>query len=49
MGWRWNDLSGVTPLVRIASLAMLGVTLYVVGWMYKKMDAIKVEPDFARP
>ncbi len=49
MGWRWNDLSGSTPLFRIASLAILGVTQYVVGWMYKKMDAIKAEPDLARP
>lgn len=34
------DLSDATPLVRIASLAILGVTLYVGGWMYKKVDAI---------
>ena len=39
------DLSDSTPLVRIASLAMLGVTLYVGGWMYKKVDAIDAEPD----
>lgn len=39
------DLSDSTPLVRIASLAMLGVTLYVGGWMYKKVDAIDAKPD----
>jgi len=42
------DLSDATPLVRIASLAILGVTLYVGGWMYKKVDAIEGEPDLAR-
>jgi hypothetical protein len=35
------DLSDATPLLRIASLAILGVTLYVGGWMYKKVDAIE--------
>ena len=38
------DLSDATPLLRIASLAMLGVTLYVGGWMYKKVDAIDAKP-----
>lgn len=38
------DLSDATPLVRIGSLAILGVTLYVGGWMYKKVDAIEREP-----
>ena len=32
------DLSSATPLVRIGSLLVLGVTLYVGGWMYKKVD-----------
>jgi uncharacterized membrane protein len=38
------DLSDATPLVRIACLAVLGVTLYVGGWMYKRVDAIEGEP-----
>ncbi|OYY95827.1 MAG: hypothetical protein B7Y41_00630 [Hydrogenophilales bacterium 28-61-23] len=38
------DLSDATPLVRIACLAVLGVTLYVGGWMYKKVDALEAEP-----
>ena len=36
------DLSSAAPLVRIGSLVILGLTLYVGGWMYKKvalMDA----------
>jgi len=38
------DLSDATPLLRIASLAILGVTLYIGGWMYKKVDAIDAKP-----
>ena len=38
------DLSDATPLLRIASLAILGVTLYIGGWMYKKVDAIEAGP-----
>ncbi len=34
------DLSGASPLVRIASLAILGMTLYAGGWMYRKLDLI---------
>ncbi|MBZ0067565.1 MAG: DUF2339 domain-containing protein [Thiobacillus sp.] len=34
------DLSSATPLVRIGLLLVLGVTLYVGGWMYKKVDAL---------
>lgn len=37
------DLSDATPLVRIACLAVLGVTLYIGGWMYKRVDAINGE------
>lgn len=35
------DLSSATPLVRIGLLVILGVTLYVGGWMYKKVDLIE--------
>ena len=38
------DLSNATPLVRIACLVILGVTLYVGGWMYKKVDDMEGEP-----
>lgn len=34
------DLSSATPLVRIGLLLILGVTLYVGGWMYRKVDLI---------
>lgn len=37
------DLAEATPLVRIACLVVLGVTLYAGGWMYKKVDAIEGE------
>jgi uncharacterized membrane protein len=39
------DLSSATPLVRIGSLVILGVTLYAGGWMYRKIDLI----DSGRP
>jgi uncharacterized membrane protein len=32
------DLSGAMPLVRIASLLILGITLYAGGWLYRKVD-----------
>jgi uncharacterized membrane protein len=35
------DLSGAAPLVRIASLMVLGVTLYVGGWLYRRVDEMK--------
>jgi uncharacterized membrane protein len=34
------DFSGATPLVRVGLLVILGVTLYVGGWMYRKVDLI---------
>ncbi len=37
------DLSSATPLVRIGSLVILGVTLYVGGWMYKKVDLMDAQ------
>lgn len=37
------DLSSATPLVRIGSLAILGVTLYAGGWMYRKIDLLDAE------
>lgn len=38
------DLSDATPLVRIACLVILGVTLYAGGWMYRKVDGIDAGP-----
>jgi hypothetical protein len=32
------DLSGAAPLLRIASLLILGITLYAGGWLYRKVD-----------
>lgn len=37
------DLSSATPLVRISSLVILGVTLYAGGWMYKKVDLMDTQ------
>lgn len=34
------DLSDATPLVCIACLVILGVTLYAGGWMNRKVDGI---------
>lgn len=31
------DLAGAAPLVRIGSLAVLGISLYVGGWLYRKI------------
>ncbi len=39
------DLSDASPLVRIASLAILGLTLYAGGWMYRKVDTIETGPN----
>jgi uncharacterized membrane protein len=38
------DLAGAAPLVRIGSLLVLGISLYVGGWLYRKIPA-----DDARP
>ncbi|MCH8993067.1 MAG: DUF2339 domain-containing protein [Acidobacteria bacterium] len=34
------DLSGASPLVRIGCLAVLGVTMYVGGMLYQRIDAL---------
>lgn len=36
-----HDISAAPPLIRIASLVVLGLTLYLGGWMYKKVDTIE--------
>lgn len=33
------DLAGTAPLVRIGSLVVLGVSLYVGGWLYRRIPA----------
>ncbi len=35
------DLSDTTPLIRIACLVVLGVTFYLGGWLYRKVDALE--------
>lgn len=35
------DLSLATPLVRIGSLLVLGITLYLGGWMYKRVEMME--------
>jgi uncharacterized membrane protein len=35
------DLSGAAPLVRIGSLLILGATLYIGGWMYRRVDSLE--------
>lgn len=35
------DLSDAAPLVRIGLLLVLGVTLYIGGWMYKRVDSLE--------
>ena len=35
------DLSGAAPVLRIASLLLLGITLYGGGWLYRKVDAME--------
>jgi len=38
------DLAGAAPLVRIACLLVLGVTLYLGGWLYRKVAAMDSGP-----
>lgn len=38
------DLSNAAPLVRIGSLLIVGATLYIGGWMYKRVVALE-DPD----
>lgn len=37
------DLSSATPLVRIGSLVVLGVTFYLGGWLYNKVSRLENE------
>jgi uncharacterized membrane protein len=39
------DLASATPLVRIGLLVILGLTLYVGGWMYRKVDLIDAKAE----
>jgi hypothetical protein len=34
------DLSGASPLVRVGCLVVLGVTLYLGGWIYRRLGSI---------
>jgi uncharacterized membrane protein len=35
------DLSAATPVIRIASLLVLGVTFYLGGWLYRKVNTLE--------
>ncbi|MDH3511893.1 MAG: DUF2339 domain-containing protein, partial [Gammaproteobacteria bacterium] len=35
------DLAGATPAIRIACLAALGVSLYLGGWLYRKIEVLE--------
>lgn len=37
------DIALATPLVRIASLLVLGASLYLGGWLYKKVGSLEAE------
>ena len=37
------DIAHATPLIRIASLLVLGFSLYLGGWLYKKVSSLDVE------
>jgi len=39
------DLAGAAPLVRIGSLVVLGISLYVGGWLYRKIPAEDESPQ----
>lgn len=39
------DLAGSAPLVRIGSLVVLGVSLYLGGWLYRRVSAIDADLD----
>lgn len=41
------DLAGAAPLVRIGSLVVLGISLYVGGWLYRKIPAEEESPGAA--
>jgi Predicted membrane protein (DUF2339) len=42
------DLSGATPFVRIGCLVILGITLYIGGLLYQKMDVTQ-RPSLSHP
>lgn len=37
------DIAMASPLIRIASLLVLGVSLYIGGWLYKKVGSLETE------
>ena len=42
------DLDNATPLVRIGCLVVVGVTLYLGGWLYKRIDAMEAPQQAIR-
>jgi uncharacterized membrane protein len=39
------DLSEASPLVRVGCLAVLGVSLYLGGWIYRRLGSSETRPD----
>ena len=39
------DLSEASPLVRVGCLAVLGVSLYAGGWIYRRLGSFDARPD----
>ena len=37
------DIAMAAPLIRIASLLVLGASLYLGGWLYKKVSSLEEE------
>jgi uncharacterized membrane protein len=35
------DIAMAAPLIRIASLLVLGASLYLGGWLYKKVNSLE--------
>lgn len=38
-----HDLSGSGPLVRISCLLVLGITFYIGGWLYCKVNELEAD------
>jgi uncharacterized membrane protein len=43
------DLSGAAPLVRVGCLAVLGVSLYAGGWIYRRLGIAEARPGPGTP
>jgi len=41
----WYDLSSATPLIRIGTLVVVGVSFYLGGWLYQRVTALERTAD----